>query len=240
LTTVSLVFPLTNVGAGLMRGEAPQANNGNPSDHASVLEGLTDLRDSAVFLDEFPSGLPEEAIIIEWQDKEPSNFLVPKVWDITVLLGTSYTTPDPSGEYFVWTDIWPNVLRGDVTGDGDVDQQDRGAIDQYIVEHDALDGQVDGRVEILDFAVDFSVFDVNHGGVVDSLDVALATFPGDQDADGDADLADAARFQGCLSGSGVSYAPWECGLSDFDGDGDVDLEDWGRFSEAMTGPVEED
>ena len=236
VTYVSLVFPLKNQGAGLMVGEPPEPDNGDPSDHASVKEGLVDLHDSAVFLDSFPTGLPEEAIITEWMNKDPSDFLNPTQWEITALLGTSYTVMDPAGEYFVWTDVVPDVRRGDVNGDDEIDLQDQQLIQQYIADYDSADGLADGRAELVEFATDFSVFDVNHDGVVEDLDVMLVSLPGDLNDDGDVDLSDFASFSVCFSGSGVPYSPLECGLADMDADGDVDLRDMRRLVDMLTGP----
>ena len=235
-TTISLVFPLRNKGAGQMVGQGEQGNNGNPSDQASVLEALVDLHDSAVFLDLYPTGLPEEAIITAWQDRDPEAHLDPVDWELTALVGTSYTAFDPSGEYYVWTDVYPGVVRGDINGDGAADPQDRQLIQQHIASRDASDGSVDGKVALPEFAVDFSVFDVNHNGTTDSLDISLVSPPGDLDDDGDVDLADVFRLQACFSGTRAPYGASVCGLADLDADGDVDLGDWRQFEGALYGP----
>ncbi len=239
-TRLSFVFALTNVGWALMHGEVPQAMNHDPTDHASVLEALNDLMVSAVILDSIPSGDSEEEIIIGWKDKTPADYLVPAEWRVTALLGSSYTAPNPLGEFFVWTDIFPNVTRGDVNGEDGNNNDDREEIDEHIEEHDGDDGVVDGAVTISGFADDFSVYDVSHDGVVNSLDVLLVSEPGDQDADGDVDLADFQRLQWCFTGSGVPYELPDCVLADLDGDGDVDVEDVKRFELAETGPTEGD
>lgn len=171
VTWLTLVFPLKNSGAGSIWGEPPEAPNGDPSDQFSVREALFDLQDSAAFVEQFPSGLPEEDIITGWLNKNPSDFLEPVQWVVTVLLGTSYTSP---GDGLIWTDVSPDGVRGDVNGDMSVDQQDRLMIQQFIEDLDAIDGVVDGRVELADFALDFSVFDIDHSGVADSWDRRLA------------------------------------------------------------------
>ncbi len=238
VTTISLVFPLTNEGAAEMWNEAPEPPNADPSDQFSVREALEDLHWSAVFLDVFPTGQPEEDIITEWQDKNANQFLQPGEWDITALLGTSYTAAHPTGEYYVWTDIWPNAVRGDVNGDGEAAETDRDALAAYIAARDEDDGTVDGRVELADYPVDFSVFDVDHSGAVAPLDVALVSLPRDLDGDDDVDLADMAVLQTCVSGSGTPYVGWPCGLADLDSDGDVDVADGERMVIGWDGPVE--
>ena len=146
----------------------------------------------------------------------------------------------PAGEFFVWTDICPDVRRGDVDGDDEAEDEDVELIEQFVAVHDGDDGQVDGQVVLENFATNFSVFDINHSGVVDGLDVLLVSEPGDVDADEDVDLADFAAFQTCFAGSGNPFAPAACGLADLDADGDVDSADYDRFERHMTGPEEDD
>ncbi len=239
VTTVSLVFPRKNRGAALMMGQPPEPSNGNPSDQFSVREALLDLHHSALFLTMFPTGWPEEELIIDWWKWDPDgpeDHLNPTEWRLYALLGTSYTAPDPDGALFVWTDVWPKPVRGDVNGDGTADEADRLLISQFTAAHDAEDGVVDGRVIIPGFGPDFRVFDVNHNGAVDTLDEWLVSTPHDLDGNGTVDLADVAVMQACLSGAFVPYGPLFCGLADADLDGDVDVHDAVRLIEAMTGP----
>lgn len=234
ITYVSLVFPLTNIGAGLMRGEPPEPSNQDPTDHASVLEALEDLQLSAFFLEIFPTGLPEEDIIIDWAERNPLDHLDSTAWSVTALLGTSYTQPDPAGVFYVWTDVYPNVVPGDVDGSGLWDGQDTQIVAQYIAQNDRFDGVVDGRVTILDFASDFSVYDVNHDGVVDHTDLTPFDRDGDGDNDGDVDLADFAVLQ-CCYGEGGGGRP-SCTAMDISGDERVDLDDVGPFISWLNGP----
>jgi hypothetical protein len=232
-TLISLVFPLNNAAAAAMRGENPEPPNHDPSDQASVSEALADLRDSAAIVYQFPTGDPEEALILGWKDKSPGQFIQPTDWRVTALLGTSYTS---AGHGFVWTDAYPNVIRGDVDGENGADNDDANGIYSFISEHDGDDGLPDGQVALLDFAEDFSVFDVNHDGVVGSVDVMLVSPVGDGDLDGDVDLADYAVWQVCHGVSGAPLLP-PCALQDLDSDGDVDLTDFVWLSNLLTGPV---
>ncbi|MFQ5489861.1 MAG: hypothetical protein ACE5GE_03985 [Phycisphaerae bacterium] len=236
MTLISLVFPLTNEAAGLMVGAPPEPLNGNPSDQASILEALTDLRDSAIFLSVFPTGLPEEAIISGWLTKDPTRFTEPPRWDVTALVGTSYTAQLPEGEYFVWTDVFPDVVRGDMNANSKTDDDDRQMMQLYVASQDAADGLLDGRVVLPNFSLNFSVFDLDHSGVVDSVDMTLISELGDQDGDDDVDLCDWARVQNCFSGDGVPIDPSQCGTADLDADSDVDLLDSRRIEAVISGP----
>ncbi len=233
-TTISLVFPLTQGGAALMRGEPPEPIDFDPSNQASVHEALYDLNFSAQYLDKFPSGDPDEVIINEWADQEPTEFLGPESWEITVLLGSSYSEPQAGGVYFVWSDAYPNVVRGDVDGNDEADEDDVRQIEDFIEAHDASDGTLDGVAVIVGFAEDFSVFDVNHDGFVDGLDLLAGQADGDGDDDDDVDLEDFARLQECFQLETLS-AP-HCAASDLNLDGQVDLHDLRLFELRLDGP----
>ena len=238
VTFVSLVFPLSNVGAALMHEEDPEPLNQRPTDQASVLEALEDLRLSALFLEMFPTGLPEEDIIMGWAAGDPTDSLDPTEWSVTALLGTSYTQPHPGGVFFVWTDVYPNVIPGDVDGSGGWTGRDSELVAQHIDAHDGADGEMDGKVKILDFASGFSVYDMNYDGVVDGLDVAWSGRRGDADHDGDVDIADFASLQACFE-AGARAAQPACTAIDLTHDDRVDLSDHGVFTGLLTGPVED-
>jgi len=68
-----------------------------------------------------------------------------------------------------------------------------------------------------------------------STQLALAPpVPGDIDADGDVDAADAAALLNCLTGPEIAASP-SCASADLDGDADVDLADVGPLQRLMTG-----
>lgn len=234
LTYVSLVFPLTHIGAGLMRGEPPEPINQDPTDQASVLEALQDLQLSAFFLPIIGTGIPEEDIILNWAERDPEQHLDPAAWSITAILGSSYTAPSPQGAYFLWSDVYPNVVLGDVDGSGTFDGRDRQLIAEYIARRDAADGAHDGVVTIRDFATDFSVYDVNYDGRVDAFDLVPEIPDGDGDRDGDLDLFDFAILQRCFGG-GVRVSP-ECLPMDLTRDLTIDLADWAEFHLRFDGP----
>jgi hypothetical protein len=233
-TLLTLVFPLTNAGAAAMWSEDPEPNNFNPADQFSVHEALNDLQISALLLDD-GALQPGEQLIAGWINQTPDDYLDPGDWHVNALLGTSYTQPHPSADYFVWTDVFPNPLRGDVNGNSTSNITDQAQIRAFVDTFDAQDGQVDHRVVLPDFASNFSVYDTNHDGEVDTLDELLVSLAGDSNTDEDVDLRDLAQLQLCSSNPDELDLP-PCAVLDLDTDGDVDPQDWARFSVHLTGP----
>lgn len=234
-TWITLVVPLTNVGAAQIGNTEPQANNADVSDQASILEALDDLALSAFFLQGFPSGLVEQALIDGWAERDPLAYLDPHEWDVTALVGISYAMPDPTGVFFVWTDIYPNVVSGDLDGSGKHEGLDTQLLNQYILQNDLQDGILDSQVVLSSFAAGFSLYDVNYDGVVSEVDSTPVIPTPDADGDGDADLADFAALQKCFL-PGVTATP-SCFAMDVFGDGGVDLNDLGAMTFNWTGPV---
>ena len=70
--------------------------------------------------------------------------------------------------------------------------------------------------------------------VLDQVNELLGALPGDDDGDGDVDLADFAAFNACVTGPG-GLADTDCTPFDFDEDLDVDFADFGSFHLAFTG-----
>jgi len=236
VTRVSLVFPLTNLGAAMMRNRPVEANDQDPTNQASVLEALEDLTLSAKLLNQFPSDEPGAQMLSNWFDRDARRGLNVAAWRMTALLGTSYSLPDANAVRFVWTDVFPNVVRGDVDGSGRADLADATRVAAFIAESDDNDGLFDGRVRIPGFAANFSVADVNYDGFVDLEDIRLADRRGDDDDDGDIDLRDLARFQMCFGRDDADNAAQGCQRMDFTGDGLVDLEDLNELRGRLHGP----
>ncbi|HOW19624.1 MAG TPA: hypothetical protein PLC79_11350, partial [Phycisphaerae bacterium] len=240
-TTVSLVYPLTNAGSASMRGEAEvQPSDGDASNQNSVLEAMDDLVFSAVNAPLSWRNNPAFPLIAPWQAAQPWDFLDPATWKVTALVATAYTTAGQDA-MFVWTDLAPDVLPGDFNGDGVVNADDLAAFDAFLATADGCltldaDGVVNGRVQLLDFGRNFSVFDVNYDGVVDATDRPVLPALADLDGDADVDLADFGLFQGCFNGPNRPARQSGCGRADLDADGDVDLADFGLFQGCFNGP----
>lgn len=244
-TSLVLVYPLTQSASAAARGE-PEVEllDGDASNQSSVQEALDDLVFSVEFAPPEWSGDPGFPIIEKWGEKNPSDFLDPSDWRLTALLGMSYEQ-EHSEALFAWTDLAPDVLKGDLNGDGRVSGLDVAALNGFIHVNDGkpgidADGVVNNRVQLVDFGPNFSPFDVNYDGVVDVLDRdAINTEKrrgGDFDRDGDVDQADFGHLQLCY-GSRVADAPVDgCENADLDRDGFVDQQDLDKFQECATGP----
>ena len=245
-TVVTLVFPLTNEGAALMESPdtEPEPLDGNPSNQASVLEALDDLVVSAQWLHDHPTGDPRQAIIDQWFNQNAADYLDPTAWQADVALATTYLMPaDDALSQLVWTDMLPNVRPGDFNADGVVGGNDHLELQDFLAAEDGglhdADGVANGVFAIMDFAMNFNIFDVNYDGQVDEADrEAMATL-GDIDLDGDVDLVDFATFAQCF-GANIGAPPPGCSpneacRSDLDGDGLVDLVDFATFALNYTG-----
>lgn len=234
-TVVSLVFPLTQEGAGLAVNSPPEPPDFDPTNQVSLEEALEDLVFSAQFLEKFPTGDPNERLIRGWAIAEIDDALEPSGWRLTALFGSSYLFPLQDGVFYVWSDIYPNVGRGDVDGDGEIDDDDVEKIEQYIETHDLDDAVADGSATIEGFAEDFSVYDVNHDGVVDGLDLLVEEADGDADDDEDFDLRDFARIQNC-QGADTLIAT-QCNRTDLNLSGVTDRDDLPWFIQVFLGPT---
>ncbi len=243
-TRVAWVYPLTNAASAEMLGTTfVEPVDGDASNQNSIHEALEDLIFSTINANLEERSHPNFPIIAGWEPKDPNVHLDPTAWRVNMVVGTSYIAPQPEA-LFVYTDLMPDIEVGDFDGNGWVNAADLALLDAYIAANDGqpsvdLTGVVDGRVDLIDFGPNFSVFDVNYDGGVDEddwaaipgLEYALADF----DQDDDVDLDDFARLQICLGHPGQVPAAG-CEPTDLDRDGDVDLEDVLRLRLCISGP----
>lgn len=246
-TMVSLVFPLTNEAAAWLvaPGEPVEPLDGNATNQASILEALDDLVLSAAWLEVNPSGLPQQPIIDGWVSQNAADYLDPSLWPANVALATTYAAAPLNDALcnLVWTDVWPNVWPGDFNANGYVDASDHGELQSFIDREDGgprdADGLSDGVFHIVDFAINFSVFDVNYDGAVGPADHGFMAIPGDIDVDGDVDLNDFATFAFCYGSQRTALTPGcspvEFERSDLDDSGVVNLSDFATFAVMFTG-----
>jgi len=247
-TTVSLVYPLNNRGSAAQMGTSIiEPLDGDAANQNSVVEALDDLVFSSANAPPIWRDDPAFALIAPWGGLEPvpannsaAQFLDPLRWRITVLVGGSYTAPGNDAQ-FVWSDVLPDVLPGDFNGDGGIDWRDRWLLERFILGNDGAaekdnDGQVNCVVSLTSFGPNFSVFDVNYDGRVESSDLSAPTqinrVPGDLDGDSDVDQIDFGMLQVCL-GAPVTKT---CTEADLDLDRDVDAEDLAIQEMCASGP----
>lgn len=232
ITTVTVVFPLTQEGSAAMNGDSYVEDiDSDVSNQASVQEALEDLQLFAQYLEIDPTGLPEEALIAHWADKNPSDYLDPRWWRVTANFGTAYAPPGAGSAYFVWTDVYPNPVMGDINGNGIYGEHDAQLIADWIAANDKNDGVMDQSAPLPLFANYFSVMDLDYDGVIDRRDVPITN--GDVDHDGDSDLQDVAMFQRCFGNSTFNE---ECSPADFNRNEQIDANDTTRLRWALLGP----
>ena len=162
-----------------------------------------------------------------WAGDDASGVLDPTQWRATAIVGTAYPQ-SRSPSLYVYTDIGFSARRRDLNGDGLIDTGDR---DLEILGRDALDGggqdidmTVNGSVELVNFGLNFSIFDINYDGFIDSVDIDLIPLPpiaGDINQDNIVDTADL----GLLIANFGSVM--EDNIADINGDGIVDTADLG-------------
>jgi len=243
-TTVSLVYPLTQVGAAAMTGDPVESMDIFFTNQNSVAEALWELKISAMGATGWDRSLPEFALIAAWEDKNPDDYLEPSLWRVTILTGGSYTSQQDS--LFVWSDIHPNVVLGDFEGNSAAGPSDLALLNSYLQINDGnpvldADGAVNGSIEIDDFGPNFSLYDLNYDGLVDGDDLAMIGGPvlprADYDHDGDVDQDDFGHLQACLPASGPPPLLRGCRNADLDHDNDVDQDDAAIFVFCASGPA---
>lgn len=198
-TTISLIYPLTNAASAALQGSGTNVhpNDGCPDDQNSVEEGLVDLQFSATIADPGTRALPEFQLIADWEFQAPADYLDPQDWRVTALIGTGYGAPQPDGARFIWTDVFPSPIVGDVDGDGALTSADTLAMIQFVAENDGhpnydADGdEANGSMTWIDFAQGFCVFDIDYDGIVLAGDQVVL---GDMDVNQVVDLEDVDDF----------------------------------------------
>lgn len=231
-TTVSLVFPLDQTGAGEMAGAPAQPFDFNVANQTSIAEALNELVNQPSWI----SG-PLRTLSIEWKGKNVEDGLDPDAWGASAIVGTAYAETDDFP--FVWTDVGFGMVARDFDGNGSADQNDETALLAFIASNDGgpddWDGQVDGRVTMDGFSVNFAVYDTNYDGVVDAQDWTAPGPPADVNGDTVVDILDLLDFIEAFSICENQPAP--CIINgidaDFNRDGFADIIDLLDFLQAF-------
>jgi hypothetical protein len=218
-TTISLVFALDGAGAGQLLGTGPQAVNYSVNDAAFVQEALQDLIDAATTL---PLTGATRDLAIRWVGRSAAEFLDPTRWRATALVGTAYA--QPAAAPFVWTDVGYDEVWADVNGDGWRNVQDRLAVRAEIQAHDGGprdgDGVVNGSVLIIDPGPNWSLYDVNGSGAIDTFD-SLSYCRADINDDLALNVLDFVAFINAYAGGDLR--------ADVDGNGVLNILDFTAF-----------
>jgi hypothetical protein len=215
ITTIELVFPLTMIGAGQLAGQPTQNINLSLFDHTSIEEALSDLIEGA----DSASGSLDQ-LLDDWRGRDYEDYLEPTAWHVTALIGTAYTEFRPDALY-AWTDTGFGEQRGDCDTDGLAGPTDQALVQAYILAHDGTaqdaDGIVNGTVQLLDFALNFSLYDFDADGAVGPCDRLTLGAGADLNSDARLDFFDVSLFLGWFSAHDAR--------ADLDGNGIFDFFD---------------
>jgi hypothetical protein len=244
LTTISLVYPLTNEAYAQMTAQDLEGEDFDDYNANSVHEALWNLQYSAA--NPVLPGHEYEPLILEWAAQNPDDYLDPSTWRPTFLLSTVLDEDGVYGGLYTYVDVWPNVVAGDFNADGLASNSDAEAAANFVAQYDGdplydADLLVNGVIELVSFAIRFSVFDVNYDGFLDEYDLTYSLqAPGDYDNDCDVDLEDYAAFQRCYAieqADDSSLLLAGClDAFDLDADQDVDWTDFGQWAPLNVGP----
>jgi hypothetical protein len=191
-TTITLVYPMTNVGAAMVAGHAVQPVDLSLSNDTSIEEALDDLIIGA----DFGSG-PLGVMTSEWQNQDLNDFMNPVEWNVTALIGTAPLTAQPSS-FYVWTDTGFDELMGDLNLNEMLDVLDEQVVEDYIDDNDGTviddDQTVNGQIGIADFGLNFHFYDQNYDGVISEDDLPEVPCAVDFFADGILNFFDVSEF----------------------------------------------
>ncbi len=179
-TEVSFVYPLKNLVDPINPDTGENFDFDAATDN-SVEEALLALALAAQSL----SGVMEDYVIEDWQTQNPYSHLNSSLWAVHTAVGTTYALAPADHEKMVWTDFLPKRLPGDLNGDGLINDVDANQFAQFRSGDYNLDGVINGadvgegaifvphgggRLEILEFPRQFSIYDKNYDGFVDHKD----------------------------------------------------------------------
>jgi len=244
-TLISLVYPLTNAAAAaqLGAGTPVEPEDGCDGNQNSISEALGDLQFSATFADPFDRGLPEFQLLAGWEFTSPTACLNAATWSCAACCGTAYTTPQPDGALYIWTDVWPNPRLGDFDGDDKLTTADVTRLYDYIAAYDGDpnyddDGNPTNSSLLLhQYASNFCLYDTNYDGIVSPADALLG---GDMEIDLHVDANDIDDLVLALLNP-AAYSASHGGVDprirgDLNGDGRLDGADINEFVQLILCP----
>jgi hypothetical protein len=196
-TTISLVYPLTNAASALILGTSLEPMDGCDGNQNSIAEALDDDTWAATQASSVDRLDPKFVLLGGWQTENYNNYLNPNLWRITALVGTAYGVQPADGSRYIWTDVWPDVRRGDFNGDCKLDTADRTLLLNYINQHDGVplfddDGSPINHCLQTHYRCTYpSLYDTDDNGLICANDVLLG---GDMDVSLSVNIADIPDF----------------------------------------------
>ena len=194
ITTVTLVFPLTNEGAAMEAGQVEQPIDLSLLNQTSIEEAVDDLIIGAGF------ATGEVRILSqEWQGESSDELEAPEDWEVSALIGTAPTVQDPTSLY-IWTDTGFDELVADFDLDEANTALDEQALVDFIADNDGTgidsDQSINGLITLGDPGAEFHFFDLNNDGIVSMADSPIPSCPADYTHDGILNFFDVSIFLG--------------------------------------------
>ncbi|MBO6514136.1 MAG: hypothetical protein JJ974_09245 [Phycisphaerales bacterium] len=219
ITTITLVFPITNAGAALQAGQPEQPIDLSLSNHTSMEEAIDDL----ILSSSFASG--DLAVLVDdWDNQDTDDFREPRRWEVTALIGTAPLLPQPSS-FYVWTDTGFCENYADFNLDELNTELDDQALQSFIDLNDGsssdADSIINGEYAIQNFGQEFHFYDLNYDGILNDSDYPTPQCPADLTGDGMLDFFDISAF--------LSLYTVQDPQADFNDDGLYDFFDISSF-----------
>ena len=223
ITTITLVFPITNAGAALEAGQSEQPIDLNLLNQTSMEEAIDDLILGA------NSASGSLAVLVNgWDNNQVDDFRDPTRWDATALIGTAPLIAQPAS-FYVWTDTGFDELVADLNLDELNTVLDDQILQGYIDVNDGTavdaDSVVNGEVAINNFGIEFHFYDLNYDGVVSAVDLPNPPCVADLTHDGVLNFFDISAFLSLFSAQDP--------LADFTNDGSFNFFDVSAFLQAF-------
>jgi hypothetical protein len=224
ITTITLVFPISNAGAAMVAGQPEQSIDLNLSNHTSMEEAIDDLILGA---NSTSGGLAK--LVNGWENNQFDDFRDPTRWDVTALIGTAPLSPQPAS-FYVWTDTGFDEFYADFNLDELNTILDDQALQGFIDANDGTatdaDSVINGAVGIQNFGLEFHFYDLNYDGVVSDADLPTLPCPADLFADGMLNFIDISTF--------LSLFAAQDSQADFVSDGNFNFLDVSAFLSAFS------
>jgi hypothetical protein len=178
-TTITMVYAIDMQGAAELTGQAQQSIDKSVANHTSIEEAVQDLIDGAEGRNGGPLSPCCSQLVAEWSGRDRDLASDVSRWRCYALVGMPYAQEEDA--LYAWTDVGWSEVFADFNRDEEFTPADVACFRSALAKLDGSafdeDGLTDGCVRIVNFGPNFSVYDVNGDGRIDSADLAIIDPP---------------------------------------------------------------